>query len=147
MLDPGRYLTRRQRPILYSTTLMHEPTRADTPMPDVPAGHAELLRLYFSFQAYGGLIACCLVPVAIFLGHAGAWRSAWIYILLLPLNTWAAFQTRRLLREEDRAGGWMAAGTFACNLLTANSVGHLGWGAAISVVGLLLTANVYRHLR
>ena len=63
------------------------------------------------------------------------------------MSTWAAFRARRLLEERNRDGLWLAAGTFACNVLAAASAGRFGLGAIFSALGIVLTLNVYRHRR
>ena len=110
--------------------------------------HIGLLRTYFGFQAYVGAVGLPLIPFARFLKPLFVVNgNPWVVIPVLAINTWAAFRTRRLLQERDREGAWMAGATFGWNLIVARSAGHLGSGALLSAVGILLAANVYTELR
>jgi hypothetical protein len=112
-------------------------------------GHLALLRAYFGFQGYFGAVVAALTPLSLLFppGIVTIQGNPWIVLPLFGLNTWAAFRTRRLLLERHPDGLWMAVATFACNLIAARSAGHIGFGAILSGLGVLLAANVYRELR
>lgn len=112
-------------------------------------GHISLLRAYFGFQGYVAVFAAVLFPFSL-LFHLGVVKitgNPWIVVPLIAVNTWAAFRTRRLLLERNSDGAWMAGVVFACNLLAARSTGHIGLGAILSGIGVLLAGNVYREIR
>ena len=118
------------------------------------AAHCDLLRAYFAFQAYGGLLAGVLLLLSPIIGHtvtveAKPWLLArpWLVLPLAAVNTWAAFRSRRLLGHGDREGVWMAAGIFGSDLLAAIATGHPGFGAIFSGVGLVLTRSVWRGMQ
>ena len=112
-------------------------------------GHLTLLRGYFGFQGYVGILAAVLAPFARVLprGFVTINGNPWLVWPLVVVNTWAAFRTRRLLRERNRDGAWMAGVVFASDLVAAWSTGHLGFGALLSGIGIVLAINVYREIR
>src|SRR5215475_2133617 len=111
--------------------------------------YISLLRAYFGFQGYVGAFVGVLLPFAwmFHLGRVTVTGNPWITLPLFVVNTWAAFRTRRLLLERDRDGAWMAGFVFACDLIAAQSAGHIGFGAILSGIGVLLAINVYRDIR
>ena len=111
--------------------------------------HLSLLRAYFGFQAYAGVVAAVLIPFSRLLpaGVVTIQGNPLIALPLFAVNVWAAFRTRRLLHERHRDGAWMAGATFLCNLVAARTAGHLGFGVILSGLGVILAANVYRELR
>lgn len=111
-------------------------------------GHRDLLRAYFAFQAYGGLLAGGLLLLSPVIGRTAIVHGTpWVVLPFAALNTWAAFRTRRLLGDGEREGVWMAAGLFGCDLLAAVATGHPGIGAIFSGIGLLLAGSVWRGMR
>lgn len=67
-----------------------------------------VLRAYFGFQAYAGVLAAVLLPFSLLLGGpVKITGSPWITLPLFAVNTWAAFRTRRLLLERRRDGALM----------------------------------------
>lgn len=112
------------------------------------AGHCDLLRAYFAWQGYGGLLAGGLLLLSPIIGHAVTVDGRPSVVLpLAAVNTWAAFRTRRLLRDRNPEGVWMSAGIFGCDFLAAIATGHPGLGAIFSGVGLILTGSVWRGIR
>lgn len=96
------------------------------------ANQLGILRAWFGFQAYGGIVGLAVIPFARFLAPAvNVHGKLWVAIPLLAVNTWAAFRTRRLLRERDPDGAWMAGAMFGWNLIVATTAGHFGFGALL----------------
>lgn len=111
-------------------------------------GHLRLLRAYFGFQAYGSLVVVGLILLSPVVGHPFTTHgNPWLTVPTFALSAWAGLRTRHLLLKRSPEGVWMAAATFGCNLLAAASAGQLDTGAFFSGLGILLAANVYRHLR
>jgi hypothetical protein len=112
------------------------------------ANQIGIVRAYFGFQAYGAIVGLALIPFARFLAPTVTVHgNPWVVMPLLAVNTWAAFRTRRLLRERDPDGAWMAGATFGWNVIVATTAGHFGFGALLSGLGVLVAANIYGELR
>lgn len=111
-------------------------------------GHLVLLRHYLGFQGYVGVFALGLLAVERLFGPTvRITGNPWIVVPMVVVNTWAAFRTRRLLKEHDRTGALMAFALFGWNLIAAHSAGYFGVGALLSAIGIVFTANVFWQLR
>jgi hypothetical protein len=116
---------------------------------DLPgAQRLELVAGYFSLNGFLCVLALVIEVVALaFKGefHVASPVNSWAFGTTIAVMSWASFHTARLLRHRRRAGAYTALLYFA-GTIAAMARGGINAGIALSVIGLLLTASVWKYL-